>query len=39
MSNKTDKMEQMGVLVEQWKAVGDDKALFLDCYQMMTGNG
>jgi hypothetical protein len=31
-------MNQMGTLVTQWQAARDDKALFLDCYRMMTGN-
>ena len=38
MTNTTDVMEQMGMLVAQWQADGDDRALFLDCYRMMTGN-
>ena len=38
MTHTTDVMEQMEVMVAQWKAAGDDKALFLDCYRMMTAN-
>jgi hypothetical protein len=38
MTNTTDVLEQMRVLVVQWQDAGDDKALFLDCYRMMTGN-
>jgi hypothetical protein len=38
MTNTNDVMEQMGVLVAQWQDAGDDKALFLGCYRMMTGN-
>ncbi|MFL7867278.1 MAG: DUF5995 family protein [Anaerolineales bacterium] len=38
MTNTTEVIEQMDVLVAQWQATGDDKALFLDCYRMMTGN-
>lgn len=38
MTNTTDVLEQMAALVAQWRDAGDDKALFLDCYRMMTGN-
>ena len=38
MTNTTDVLEQMDALIMQWQAAGDDKALFLDCYRMMTGN-
>jgi hypothetical protein len=38
MTNSTDVLEQMAALVAQWQDAGDDKALFLDCYRMMTGN-
>ena len=38
MTNTIDVLEQMAALVAQWQDAGDDKALFLDCYRMMTGN-
>jgi hypothetical protein len=38
MTHTTDVMEQMAAQVTQWQEAGDDKALFLDCYRMMTAN-
>jgi hypothetical protein len=38
LSSATPIIDQMQVLIQSWDDSGDDKALFLQCYQMMTGN-
>jgi hypothetical protein len=38
MSSDTDPVIQMQTRIQAWEKIADDRALFLKCYMLMTGN-